>query len=47
MGYIENSATVSVDSTINTGNNAISGGPITISSGVSVTVPSGSTWVVV
>ena len=47
MGYIENSATVSVDSAINTGSNAISGGPVTINSGIVVTVPSGSTWTVV
>lgn len=47
MGYIENSATVSVSSTLNAGNNAISGGPVTIDSGVSVTVPSGSRWTIV
>lgn len=47
MGYIENAATITVSSTINTGSNAISGGPVTIASGVSVTVPSGSTWTVV
>lgn len=46
-GYIENDATINVSSTINTGNNAISGGPVTIGSGVSVTVPSGSVWTVV
>lgn len=47
MGYVENSATISVSSTINTGNNAVSAGPVTINSGVTVTVPSGSRWVVV
>jgi len=47
MGYIENAATITVSSTINAGNNAISGGPVTIASGVSVTVPSGSRWTVV
>ena len=47
MGYIENSSTITVSSTINAGNNAISGGPVTIADGVSVTVPSGSRWVVV
>jgi acetyltransferase-like isoleucine patch superfamily enzyme len=46
-GYIENDATISVSSTINTGNNAISGGPLTINSGITVTVPSGSVWTVV
>jgi hypothetical protein len=30
-----------------TGNNALTAGPITVNSGVSVTVPSGSRWVVV
>ena len=47
MGYVENSATVSVSSTINAGNNAISGGPVTVDSGVTVTVPSGSRWTIV
>jgi hypothetical protein len=47
MGYIENAATITQNSTINAGNNAISGGPVTIASGVSVTVPSGSRWTVV
>jgi hypothetical protein len=47
MGYVENSATVSVSSTINAGNNALSGGPITIDSGVAVTIPSGSRWTIV
>lgn len=46
-GYTENDAQIDVSSTINTGKNAISGGPITIASGVSVTVPSGSVWTVV
>jgi hypothetical protein len=46
-GYIENSATISTSSTINTGNNAISGGPVTIASGVTITVPTGSRWTVV
>jgi hypothetical protein len=47
MGYIENEATITVSSTINDGHNAISGGPITLASGVTVTVPSGSVWTVV
>lgn len=47
MGYVENAATVSQSSTINAGNNAISAGPVTINSGITVTVPSGSRWVVV
>lgn len=47
MGYIENEATITQSSTINDGHNAISGGPVTLASGVSVTVPSGSVWTVV
>jgi hypothetical protein len=47
MGYVENAATVTQSSTINEGHNAISAGPVTISGGSSVTVPSGSRWVVV
>jgi hypothetical protein len=47
MGYVENSATVSQSSTINAGNNAISAGPVTINSGITVTVPTDSRWVVV
>jgi hypothetical protein len=46
-GYIENAATINTSSTINTGNNAISGGPVSIASGITVTVPSGSVWTVV
>ena len=47
QGYVENSATVAVSSTITAGNNAMSAGPVTINSGITVTVPSGSRWVVV
>lgn len=47
MGYIENAATVTSSSTINAGHNALSGGPVTIAGGVSVTVPAGSRWTVV
>jgi hypothetical protein len=47
MGYIENKAVITQSSTINDGHNAISGGPVTLDSGITVTVPSGSTWTVV
>jgi hypothetical protein len=47
QGYVENANTIAVSSTINTGSNAISGGPITVNSGIVVTVPSGSVWTVV
>lgn len=46
-GYVENAYTINNSSTITTGNNAISVGPLTVASGVSVTVPSGSRWVVI
>lgn len=45
-GYVENSYTINNSSSITTGSNAISVGPLTIASGVSVTVPSGSRWLV-
>jgi len=47
QGYIENANTVTVSSTINTGSNAISAGPVTVNSGVTITVPTGSIWTVV
>lgn len=45
--FYENGQTVTTNYTLTTNKNAISAGPITISSGITVTVPSGSTWVVV
>ena len=47
QGLYENSNTISANYTIGTGNNAMSAGPITVATGVTVTVPTGSTWVVV
>ena len=46
-GLYEMANTISVNYTIGTGNNAVSAGPITINSGVTVTVPTGSRWVVI
>jgi hypothetical protein len=46
QGYVENVYTISTSSAITDGSNAISVGPLTINSGVSVTVPSGSRWLV-
>ena len=46
-GLWENSNTISANYTITTNNNAMSAGPITINSGVTVTVPTGSRWVVI
>jgi len=45
-GLYEHANTISANYTIGTGNNALTAGPITINTGVSVTVPTGSTWVV-
>jgi len=47
QGLWENNATISSNYTITSGNNAMSAGKITIASGVTVTVPSGSTWTIV
>lgn len=46
-GYTENDADIAISSTINTGRNALSAGPITVASGITVTIPSGSVWTVV
>lgn len=44
--FQENALTVTTSYTLTTGKNAMSVGPITINSGVTVTVPSGQRWVV-
>ena len=45
-GMWEHAHTIAANYSITSGNNAIAAGPITINSGVSVTVPTGSTWVI-
>jgi|TARA_R100000329_G_scaffold98260_1_gene81206 hypothetical protein len=45
--FYENDQAVTTDYTITSGKNAMSAGPITINNGVSVTVPSGSTYTIV
>ena len=45
--FYENNTTVSADYTITNGRNAMAAGPITISSGVTVTVGSGETLTIV
>jgi hypothetical protein len=45
--FYENGQTVTTNYTLSTGKNAMSAGPITINSGVTVTVPSGQSWVIV
>jgi hypothetical protein len=42
----EHSNSISSNYSISSGNNALTAGPITINTGVSVTVPTGSTWVI-
>ena len=44
--FIENGQTVTVNYTVPSGRNAMSTGPITVNSGITVTVSSGSNWVV-
>ena len=44
---LEHDNTVTTSYTISTGKNVITAGPLTINSGATVTVPSGSTWVIV
>jgi hypothetical protein len=46
FGLWENASVISANYTIGSGNNATSSGPITINSGITVTVPTGSRWVV-
>ena len=46
-GLYEMANTISSNYSITSGNNAMSAGPITVNSGVSVTVPSGSVWTIV
>ena len=45
--FYENGQNVTSDYTITASNNAMSAGPITIDSGVTVTIPSGSTWTII
>ena len=45
--FYENGQTITTSYSITANTNAMSTGPLTVNSGVSVTVPSGSRWVVV
>jgi len=47
FGLWENQKTISANYTITTDYNAVSAGSITVATGVTVTVPTGSTWTVV
>ena len=45
--FYENGQTVTTNDTMTTNKNAVTAGPVTVNSGVTVTIPSGSSWVVV
>ena len=45
--FYENGQTVTINYTLSTNKNAVTAGPVTVNSGVTVTIPSGSSWVVV
>lgn len=45
-GLYEHANTISANYSITSGNNALTAGPISINSGITVTIPSGSTWVI-
>ena len=45
--FLENGNTVTTNYTLSTNKNAVSAGPVTINSSVTVTVPSGASWVIV
>jgi hypothetical protein len=45
--FYENGQTVTTNYSISASKNAVTAGPVTINTGITVTVPSGSTWVVV
>jgi hypothetical protein len=47
LGLWENNTTISANYSVTSGNNAMSAGPISVASGVVVTVPSGSVWTIV
>ena len=44
--FVENGQIVTTNYTLSTGFNAMSTGPITVNSGITVTIPSGARWVV-
>lgn len=46
-GIVVNSATISENYTIATGDNGMSAGPVAVNSGVTVTISSGSVWTVI
>jgi len=45
--FVETSQNVTADYTLTTGFNAVSAGPLTVASGITVTVPTGAAWTIV
>jgi hypothetical protein len=45
--FLETSNTVTSDYTITTNKNAVTAGPVTVNSGITVTIPTGSVWTIV
>jgi len=45
-GLYEHAHTIAANYSITSGNNALSAGPVTINSSISVTIPTGSTWII-
>ena len=45
--FLETETTIDQTYTISSGYNASTAGPVTIASGVTVTIPSGSVWVII
>lgn len=45
--FYENNQTIISDYTISTSRNAMSAGPITVSDGITVTIPDGASWSIV
>lgn len=45
--FYENGQTITTNYTLTTNKNAVTAGPVTINSGIVVTIPSGSSWVVI
>ena len=44
--FYENDQTVTTSYTISTGKNAMTAGPVTVNTGITVTIPTGSAWVI-
>jgi hypothetical protein len=47
QAFYENDSVITADYTITTGKNAMTVGPVTIASGVTVTIPTGSVWAII